>query len=113
MAGDGTPRKRVLAVAEKLREFYAGGTKPCLMEVLSIRGGSEALQIALKTAMLEMLNAFAQIAKECGLSAAIAKHKAEEAIVRLEGSLILARVVDDPACFERTLKQLPDPLTVQ
>jgi hypothetical protein len=37
----------VFLVAEKLREFYCGGTKACLMDVLSIRGGSEDLQLAL------------------------------------------------------------------
>jgi AcrR family transcriptional regulator len=111
LVGSGPPRKRVSSVTEKLREFYAGGSKPCLMEVLSIRGGSEELQLALKTAMQAMVSAFAQIAKESGHGSAAAKSKAEEAIVRLEGSLILARVMGDTACFERVLKGLPDLLT--
>ena len=111
LVGSGPPRKRVSSVSERLREFYAGGSKPCLMEVLSIRGGSEELQLALKTAMQAMVNAFAQIAKESGLGSSVARSKAEEAIVRLEGSLILARVLGDTACFERVLKGLPDLLT--
>lgn len=112
LAGSGSPRKRVSSVAEKLSEFYAGGSKPCLMEVLSIRGGSEELQLALKAAMQGMVSAFAKIAKESGNGSAAARTKAEEAIVRLEGSLILARVTGDTACFERVLKGLPDLLTV-
>src|ERR1017187_5898404 len=40
LAGSGSPRKRVSFVADKLREFYAGGLKACVMDVLSIRGGS-------------------------------------------------------------------------
>jgi len=108
LAGSGPPRKRVSLVAAKLREFYAGGTKPCVMEVLSIRGGSEELQRGLKSAMQALLTAFAQIAKESGVSSAAARSRAEEAVVRLEGSLILARVLGDAACFERVLKVLPD-----
>ena len=111
LAGVGSPRKRVSSVTEKLREFYGGGSKPCLMEVLSIRGGPEALQLALKAAMQAMLSAFAQIAKESGHSPSAARSRAEEAILRLEGSLILARVLGDTACFERVLKGLPDLLT--
>jgi TetR/AcrR family transcriptional repressor of lmrAB and yxaGH operons len=111
LLASGPPRKRVSSVAEKLREFYAGGSKPCLMEVLSIRGGSEQLQLALKAAMQALVSAFAQIAKESGHGSAAARSKAEEAIVRLEGSLILARVLGDTVCFERVLKQLPDLLT--
>jgi AcrR family transcriptional regulator len=111
LASGGSARKRVILVTEKLREFYAGGSKPCVMEILSIRGSSEELQVALKAAMQTLMSAFAQIAKESGFGAAAARSKAEDAIVRLEGSLILARVVGDTACFERVLKLLPDMLT--
>jgi TetR/AcrR family transcriptional repressor of lmrAB and yxaGH operons len=58
-----------------------------------------------------MMSAFAQIAKESGHSSSAARSKAEEAIVRLEGSLILGRVLGDTAYFERVLKGLPDLLT--
>jgi TetR/AcrR family transcriptional regulator, lmrAB and yxaGH operons repressor len=111
LAGSGPPRKRVSLVAEKLREFYAGGLKACVMDVLSIRGGSEELQLGLKAAMQALVSAFANVAKESGNSSAAARSKAEEAIVRLEGSLILARVLGDTACFDRALKGLPDLLT--
>jgi TetR/AcrR family transcriptional repressor of lmrAB and yxaGH operons len=111
LLGEGVPRKRVSVVVERLRAFYAGGTKPCLLEVLSIRGGSEELQLALKAAMQALLRAFAQIAKESGHGAVAARSRAEEAVVRLEGSLILARVLGDTACFDRVLKLLPDLLT--
>jgi AcrR family transcriptional regulator len=108
LVGTGPARKRVSYVAEKLREFYADGSKACLMDVLSIRGGSEELQLALKAAMQAWVNAFAKVAKESGHGSAAARTKAEEAILRIEGSLILARVLGETACFERALKGLPD-----
>jgi len=111
LRGSGPPRKRVSFVAERLREFYAGGTKACLMDVLSIPGGSEELQRALRGAMQAWVGAFAQVAKESGLGLAAARSRAEEAIVRVEGSLVLARVLGDTAGFERVLKSLPDLLT--
>jgi hypothetical protein len=81
------------------------------MDVLSIPGGSEELHAALKGAMQAWLRAFAKVAKESGLAAGAARSRAEEAIVRIEGSLILSRVLGDTAGFERVLKQLPDLLT--
>jgi len=111
LVGTGPARKRVSFVAEKLKKFYSGGSKACLMDVLSIRGGSEELQLALKGAMQAWVNAFAQVARESGHGSAAARSKAEDAIIRIEGSLILARVVGDTACFERVLKLLPDLLT--
>jgi TetR/AcrR family transcriptional regulator, lmrAB and yxaGH operons repressor len=111
LTGSGPARKRVSFVAERLREFYSGGSKACLMDVLSIPGGSNELQLALRGAMEAWLNAFAQVAKESGLGSAMARSRAEEAIVRIEGALILARVLEDTTRFERVLKSLPDFLT--
>lgn len=111
LAGTGPARKRVSFVAERLREFYSGGSKACLMDVLSIPGGSEELQLVLKGAMQAWIGAFAQVAKESGLGPAAARSKAEEAILRIEGSLVLARVLGATAAFERVLKLLPDLLT--
>jgi AcrR family transcriptional regulator len=111
LSGDGPVRKRVAFVAERLREFYSGGSKACLMDVLSIPGGSAELQLALKGAMQAWVSAFAKAAKDSGLGAAAARAKAEEAIVRIEGSLIMARVLGDTTGFERVLKLLPDLLT--
>lgn len=81
------------------------------MDVLSIPGGSKELQLALKGAMQAWVTAFAQVAKDSGHGSVAARSRAEEAIVRIEGSLILARVLGDTAGFERVLKLLPDILT--
>ena len=107
----GSTRKRVAFVSERLREFYSGGSKACLMDVLSIPGASDELQLALRGAMQAWVSAFAQVAKESGFGTAVARSRAEEAIVRIEGSLILARVLGDTTGFERVLKSLPDLLT--
>ena len=61
--------------------------------------------------MQAWLNAFTQIARDSGIAPAMARSRAEEAIVRIEGSLVLARVLGDTAAFERVLKLLPDLLT--
>ena len=111
LAGTGPPKKRVRFVCDRLRSFYAGGAKSCVTDVLSIPGGSPELKAALKVAMQNWIAAFANVAKESGLRSGIARSRAQEAILRLEGALILSRVLGDNGPFERILKQLPDLLT--
>jgi len=111
LAGSGSPRKRVAFVAERLREFYAGGTKSCITDVLSIPGGSPELKAGLHGAMQRWLHAYTELARECGMSPTQSRARAEEAITRFEGSLILARVLGDSTPFDRALKLLPDLLT--
>lgn len=111
LLGSGPARKRVAHIAERLREFYAGGAKSCITDVLSIPGGSEELKMALRGAMQAWIGAFAGVARESGLSPVAARARAEEAIARFEGSLVVARVLGDNTAFERTLKALPEMLT--
>jgi len=112
LKGTAPTRKRVAFVAERLRNFYAGGSKACLTDVLSLPGGSDDLHTALRAAMEAWIAAFAAIARESGMSQAMSRLKAEEAILRIEGSLVLGRVLGDTAAFERTLRLLPALLTV-
>lgn len=104
----GSPQKRIEAVSNRLREFYLGGAKSCVLDILSLPGGPDKLRAALKSVMEAWINAFIEIARESGLTPSLARSRAEEAIVRIEGSLILARVLGDTSPFERTLKLLPE-----
>jgi TetR/AcrR family transcriptional repressor of lmrAB and yxaGH operons len=108
---DLSPRRKAAAVVDRLRAFYGGGRKSCITDILSILGGPAELRAELKTALQAWLEAFAKLGRQSGMSAPTAKARAEEAIARIEGSLILARVLQDTGPFERTLKLLPDLLT--
>lgn len=108
---EGSPRKRVAIVARTLRAYYRDGTRPCVTDVLSIDGGTKELATALKVALQAWLKAFSDIAKESGMPAPLSRARAEEAIVKIEGSLVLARALGDNAPFLRVINQLPDLLT--
>ena len=107
------PRRKAGAVVEQLRVFYADGTKPCALDALSLSGGGPELAEALKGALLAWLKAFTEIARESGLSAAESKRRAEQAVIQIEGSLILSRVLGDTKAFRRTLEELPGLLTAE
>ena len=98
-------------IAEQLRAFYAEGTKPCALDVLSFGGGGTALAEALKLALLAWLKAFTEVGRESGLSSAEARRRAEQAVIQIEGALILGRVLGDTKAFRRILDGLPDLLT--
>jgi len=109
----GPARKRAARAAELLRTFYEDGKLSCIIDVLSLPGGSVRRHEALKAALEAWMAAFAALARDSGMTAAAARHAAEEALIRIEGSLVLSRALGDPAPFQRMLKQLPDLLTTQ
>jgi TetR/AcrR family transcriptional repressor of lmrAB and yxaGH operons len=108
LRGAGTPRTRVSLIAGQLNDFYSYGSKASILDVLSIRSGPEELRTVLNKLMLAWIDAFTDVARQSGFSAAEARSRAEEAIIRIEGSLVLARSVGTAESFERTLAILPD-----
>ena len=110
--GTGTPRVRISLVAERLKEFHFHGAKASIFDVLSIQSGPEELRVVLRKMTQTWVDAFTKIATESGLDAVDARLRAEEALIRIEGSLIFARTVGSGAVFERTLKFLPDLLSL-
>jgi TetR/AcrR family transcriptional regulator, lmrAB and yxaGH operons repressor len=111
LKAEGSPLKRIQVITEELRSFYANGSKPCVIEALSIASSTRQMEATLKLATEAWLKAFAEIARETGLPPTLARRRAEEAIAGIEGSLVLARVLNDNAPFQRALKALPQLLT--
>lgn len=107
----GPVAKRVRRMAGVLREFYANGRKSCLLDTMSLEPGAPEHQPAVRAAFDAWLDAMAAAAREAGLPPAVARQRAEDAIIRIEGALVLARISGDTGPFERTLAELPATLT--
>lgn len=110
---DAPIEKRLRIVVEQLRGFYDDGRKSCAFDALSLPGGSTELAEALKTTLNAWLKVFTDIAIESGLPLREARLRAEEALARIEGSLVLSRVLEDNGSFRRALAALPAILTAK
>lgn len=109
----GPPADRIKTMVRKLRLFYGDGAKPCILDALSLRGGPPELAAALGSAYKAWLESFAAIARESGLSSRIAEDRARQAIIQIEGSLVLSRVTGNRKIFLDALAALPTILAHQ
>ena len=112
LAESGSPADRIKAVVRKLRAFYGDGAKPCMLDSLSLRGGPPELAAALSGAYQGWIDAFAAVARQTGLPRRLAEDRARQALIQIEGSLVLSRVTGNRKIFLDTLSSLPDLLTM-
>lgn len=104
----GKPAQKVRLVAQHLRELYGDGSKSCVLDTLSLPGGSPGLREAVRGSLKAWLQAFTGIAREAGASGTEARERSERAIIEIEGSLVLARVLGDRKPFYRVIDRLPE-----
>jgi AcrR family transcriptional regulator len=101
-----SPQRRLEAMLAALSEFYEGGKRACLLERLSASVDRRHFRRPLARVFEKWLDAVAGLAREAGLTPALARARAEDLVVRIEGALVLAAATDDPRVFTRALETL-------
>ena len=111
LAGPGTPRERLGAMVSRLDEFYSRGDKSCLLDSLSFGEGGEIFGDHIRGAFSLWIEALSKLVVEAtACSRAVARRRAEDAVIRIQGALVLARGAGDTKPFRRVIRALPDTL---
>jgi len=105
------PAQRVKEMAKRLRGFYERGQASCLLDTMSLGGEEDPIKRHVAKSFDAWLSALAAVAREAGLTPALARRRAEDALMRFQGGLVMARATGNIKPFERVLGELPDLLT--
>ncbi len=108
--GPGSPREKLKAMGEGLSAFYRDGAAACVVDVLSIGTARDIFAAALSRTVLKVAGSIAAVLREAGLSPEEAGRRGEDALIAVQGSLVVARASGSPAAFRRVLAELPDRL---
>ena len=99
--------ERLQDMIQHLAKFYGQGQTPCLLAVMSLGEADNIFHRQLDSSLQKWLNEFTKLAQETGISSAEAKTRAEDAMIAIQGSLVVARVSNDPQPFQRAIAKLP------
>jgi TetR/AcrR family transcriptional repressor of lmrAB and yxaGH operons len=106
----GPPAERLRRIVKALETFYEGGKNPCLMGNLVLGGGLPMFQARLRKSFRVLLDGLADVAADGGVGKAAARQRAEDAVIRLQGALVLSAAMGDNGSFSRVMKRLPQEL---
>lgn len=107
------PQTKLDELLRVLDGFYEGGRAACLLERLTASVDRALFATPLKAAFAALLHGFQSLAKQAGHTRAEAKRRAEEALVTLQGALVVAAGTEDAAVFRRGLQRIRETLLVQ
>jgi AcrR family transcriptional regulator len=110
LRSEGPPAARLRAMNEVLGAFYDDGREACVLAILGIGDASRRFHPRVRKIFRGWIDAIASVLRDAGFPRAEAQSRAEGALVRIEGALVLARSMGEPAIFARTLRALPKDL---
>lgn len=110
LRGGGIPSDRIRTMLKNVDELYNNGQKSCLLAVLLLGESKDLFSTQIKFSLNIWIDTLAQVLVDGGLAPERARHRAEDAIMQIQGALVLARGLDDTSPFERVIKRLPEEL---
>lgn len=106
----GEPVAKIRAMSQKVDKLYSHGQQVCLLAILLLGEAKDLFQAQIQVALKNWIDALAEVVMEAGIERSLARQRAEDAILQIQGALILARGLDDTTPFQRVLQRLPDAL---
>ncbi len=98
---------RIREMTKKVNELYSCGQQPCILAVLVLGESNDIFQTQIQQALKLWIEALAKVLVDAGLDEKTAHYRAEDAILQIQGSLILARGLNNTEPFKRILEHLP------
>jgi TetR/AcrR family transcriptional regulator, lmrAB and yxaGH operons repressor len=98
---------RLKAMNEKVDEFYCHGSQACLLALLSVGTANDMFQTQIQRTLRQWIDGLASVAISDGIEPEIAHQRAEDAVVQVQGALVLSRGLNDTTIFQRVLDRLP------
>jgi TetR/AcrR family transcriptional regulator, lmrAB and yxaGH operons repressor len=99
------------AMCSETNTFFNEGQNSCLWAVLVLESSSDDLfHTQIRWAFSQWIEAISHVLMAAGLDEILAKQRGEDAIIAIQGALILCHGLRDFAPFDRVLKQLPQRL---
>lgn len=102
----GPAKKRLDGLLDAIDAFYRGGKDACLLERLCASTEALTLQGPLRETFVAMMTAFEEAARDAGLTPAVARSRAEDAVIRIQGALVVCTGMGETGPFERVIRSL-------
>lgn len=110
LRSEGDALERFQKMSESISELYEGGQQPCLFAILLMGSTRDVFQPTLQTLLRTWVSAIAEVLIVAGLDKKLAEQRGEDAVIAVQGSLILSYGLNDFVPFQRAIKQLPHQL---
>jgi len=107
---NGDSHQQLKNMCQNLIGFYHDGRAACLLEVFSLGQAGELFHDIIASRIERLTEVITTLLQKAGFEDAEARERAIDAIVRVEGALVVARASANRWIFINTMKALPEQL---
>jgi TetR/AcrR family transcriptional regulator, lmrAB and yxaGH operons repressor len=100
------PAPAIAAMLDGVDDYFLSGNRVCLVGMVALGAGRDALSGAVDDYFARWHAALVSLLRRSGLSNSLAQRRSEDALLTIQGALVLARARNDAKIFSRALAEL-------
>jgi TetR/AcrR family transcriptional repressor of lmrAB and yxaGH operons len=100
------PVSAVAAMIKAADDYFHSGHRVCLVGVIALGASRDTFAAQVHDYFARWHDALAALLGRSGLNADVARWRAEDAVLTIQGALVLARARDDATIFRRAMAEL-------
>jgi AcrR family transcriptional regulator len=100
------PGRAVAAMLKGVDVYFRSGRRVCLVGVIALGAPRDSFAAQVQDYFARWHDALAAMLRRSGLGAGDARRRAEDALLTIQGALVLARARDDAKIFRRAMAEL-------
>jgi AcrR family transcriptional regulator len=100
------PALAIRAMCRAVLDYFASGRRVCLVGAFALDQVRDRFAERIRGYFAGWVDALAVILERAGHAPQTARDRAEDAVAAIQGSLVLARALDDPRRFEQGLARI-------
>ena len=100
------PGSAVAAMIKAVDDYFRSGSRVCLVGVVALGASRDTFAVQVHEYFARWHDALAAVFRRLGFSAGVARQRAEDALLTIQGALVLARARDDAKIFRRAMSEL-------
>jgi AcrR family transcriptional regulator len=104
------PRQAISDMISSTETYFRSGKRVCLVGVVALGVARDSFAEQVHSYFKRWGDALTAALKRTGLTAAAARRKSEDALLVIQGALVLARALNDPRVFTRATADLKERL---
>jgi AcrR family transcriptional regulator len=99
------PAKGIADMFTAVDSYFRSGQRVCLVGVIALGASRDIFGEKVKVYFAGWVDALATALRRLGDERAVARRKSEQAVLEIQGALVLARAFDDPKLFARAIEE--------
>ena len=97
------PARAVAAMVGAVDNYFRSGHRVCLVGVIALGASRDMFAVEVRDYFSRWNDALARVLARSGLSARVAQRRSTDALLSIQGALVLARALDDPKVFGQAM----------